>query len=338
MQIKELLIPNKPHLDPIAAIYLLLEYGKEKFPGVETAKVSFWEHSHDPSEKEAEELERSGTLLIDLGGGIFDHHGKNGNTETAFSLVAQYLGIENNPELATLLNYIQEDDLAGLHNRYGELAYLVKCMHKQETELSAVIKFTLQALHFFQLTQKDWHHKTRLEFEEKCQVVSVKRNKNKIKFGIIESDNVQISNYGISVAGLSLVIQRRSTGHTMLLTNKHHRIDLREIVAAIRLRELELLGAKKPDDPRKMQFEGKSAQLPFWFYHRSLNAMMNGSDAISKAPATKIPLNEIINLVHYGLSSEPSEYCDCQTGGGKCPFAPYGFSKCQRQDYRPQST
>ena len=337
MNVNKILIPNKPHLDPIAAIYLLLDYGKEKFVGIENAEIVFWEHSHDPSPEEVSHLEKDGTLLIDLGGGMFDHHGKNDGQETSFSLVAQNLGIENNPELSALLGYIQEDDLAGLHNRYGELAYMVKCMHKQETELSEVIRFTLQALHFFQATQKDWHYTVKNEFEEKCEVVLVKRNKNKAKIGIIESDNTQVSNYGISVAGLSVMIQKRSTGHIMILTNKHHRIDLREIVGAIRMRELELMGQGKAVDPKKMQFEGKSSQLPFWFYHRSLNAFMNGSDAISKAPATKVPLNEILNLVYYGISTEPSEHCDCQTGGGKCPFAQYGFSKCTRQRYQERS-
>jgi hypothetical protein len=333
MNVKKILIPNKPHLDPIAAIYLLLEYGKDRFPCVDRADVIFWEYSYNPSPEEIAKFEKEETLLIDLGGGIFDHHKEKGANETSTSLVAKYLDIEKRPELTALLSYIQEDDLVGMHNRFGELAYLVKCMHKQGTQLSEVIRFTLQALHFFQETQIDWHHVVKKEFEEKCEVVQIKRNKNKAKMGIIESDNVQVGNYGISVAGFSIIIQKRSTGHVVILTNKHHRVDLREIVAAIRLRELELMGYDKFIDPRKLQFEGKSSQIPFWFYHRSLNAFMNGSDAIAKSEATKIPLNEIVNLVYYGVSSEPSEYCDCHEGGRKCPFAHYGFSKCIRPLY-----
>ena len=36
MEIKKVLLPNKPHLDTIAAIYLLEQYGYEKYPGVRT--------------------------------------------------------------------------------------------------------------------------------------------------------------------------------------------------------------------------------------------------------------------------------------------------------------
>jgi hypothetical protein len=331
MKVSKIIIPNKPHLDPIAAIYLLLEYGKEKFEGISNADISFWEHSHNPSLEDIKKFESEGTLMLDIGGGMFDHHGKNDGKETSTSLVAAHLGIGGRPELNALLSYIQEDDLEGLHNRYGELAYMIKCMHKQEAELSEVIRFTLQALHFFQATQLDWHYVVKKEFEEKCQIIRVKRNKNKVKLGIIESDNVQVANYGISVAGFSMIIQRRSTGHVMILTNKHHRINIREIVGAIRKRELEVRGNTKYIDPRKMQFEGKNTQIPFWFYHKSLNAFMNGSDAITKAEATKIPFNEIVELVHYGLSSEHSPYCDCDKSGGKCPFAQYGFSKCENR-------
>lgn len=331
MEIKKIIIPNKPHLDPIAAIFLLLEYGRDKFIGIENADIVFWEHSHDPNEEEIKNLESESALLIDFGGGIFDHHGKNDGKETSTSLVAEYLGISKNPELNALLAYIQEDDLEGLHNRYGELAYMVKCMHKQQIESSEVIKFTLQAINFFQATQMDWHYVVKNEFEEKCEVINVKRNKNRLKIGIIESDNVQISNYGLTAANFSIIIQKRSTGHVMILTNKHHRIDLREIVGAIRMRELELMGNVREIDPRKLQYEGKSMQIPFWFYHRSLNAFMNGSDALSKAQATKVPLSEIINLVVYGAGTDVSPYCDCQSGQGRCPFAPYGFSKCRKQ-------
>lgn len=331
MEIKKIIIPNKPHLDPIAAIYLLLEYGREKFPGIQDAEIVFWEHSHDPNEEEIRKIESEGGLFIDIGGGSFDHHGKKESNETSTSLVAAYLEIANNPELNSLLNYIQEDDLEGLHNRYGEMAYMVKCMHKQGIDSKEVIKTTLQALRFFQATQMEWHYVVKEEFEEKCEVISVKRNKNKLRIGIIESDNVQVANYGISVASFSMVIQKRSTGHVMILTNKHHRIDLREIVGAIRKRELELMGVVQEIDPRKLQYEGKSMQIPFWFYHRSLNAFMNGSDALSKALATKVPLSEIINLVVYGAGTDSSPYCDCQSGGGTCPFSPYGFSKCKKK-------
>lgn len=330
MEIKKILIPNKPHLDPIAAIYLLMHYGKDKFIGIEDASIIFWEKGEDPSRQEIIDMEQQGTLLIDVGGGIFDHHNNN-IAETTTSLVASHLGIEQNPELSTLLNYIREDDLEGLHNRYGELANLLKVMYKQNIPLPEVVGTALHILKLFQNVQLDWHYKVKDEYETKKRVVKIKRNKRKLRVGIIESDNIQVANYGITQDNLSVVLQKRTSGHVMILTNKHHRIDLREVIGAIRKKELELSGYNKPIEASKLRFEGKNEQLPNWFYHRSLNSFLNGSDALVKAEPTKVPFNEIIRFVLYSLNSDESELCDCGQGGQNCPYADYGFLKCEQK-------
>ncbi len=117
----------------------------------------------------------------------------------------------------------------------------------------------------------------------------------------------------------------------MILTNKFHRIDLREIVAAIRKKELELRGYDKEINMEKLKFEGKNMLVPNWFYHRALNSILNGSDSLNKTEATKINFNDIARFVLYGLSSEESELCDCETSGGNCPYSAYGFSKCEKK-------
>ncbi|MDD4272074.1 MAG: hypothetical protein PHF50_04720 [Patescibacteria group bacterium] len=330
MEIKKILIPNKPHLDPITAIYLLKQYGKEKFPGINSAEIIFWENSHDPKPEDISKFKAEKILTIDIGGGMFDHH-QSSEKETATCLVAAYLGVEKNPELIALLNYVREDDLEGLHNRFGDLAYLIKCFHKQNISSLKVVELGLRMIDYFQTSQNDWHLNVKKEYEDKIKIYKIKRFSSKIKIGVVESDNSQIANYGITIDSLSAVIQKRSTGHVMILTNKHHRLNLREIVAAIRMRELELSGYNKPIDPAKLQFEGKNSLVPNWFYHRSLNAFLNGSEALNKAEPTKLKFSEIISFVWNGLSSEHSEYCDCDQGGETCPFARYGFSKCKER-------
>ncbi|MBI2458933.1 MAG: hypothetical protein HYV53_00065 [Parcubacteria group bacterium] len=332
MEIKKILIPNKPHLDPIAAVYLLSRYGQEKFSGIDSAEIIFWENSHDPKPEDINKFISEKILTIDIGGGRFDHH-KSLVKETAASLVAAYLGIENNPELIALLNYIREDDLEGLHNRYGDLAYLIKCFHKQNLPSLKVVELGLRLINYFQTSQIDWHYNVKKEYESKSKIYKIKRFNNKIKIGVVESDNSQLANYGLTMDSLSAVVQKRSSGHVMILTNKHHRLNLREIVAAIRMRELELSGYNKPVDPLKLQFEGKNSLIPNWFYHRNLNAFLNGSEALNKAEPTKLKFSEIVSFVWNGLSSEHSEYCDCDQGGYSCPFVKYGFSKCQERKF-----
>lgn len=328
MEVKKILIPNKPHLDPIAAIYLLGQYGQEKYPGINSAEIIFWENSHDPSESEMEKFNQEGVLMIDIGGGLFDHHESADGKETATCRVAKYLEIEANPELSALLSYVREDDLEGLHNRYGDLAYLIKCLHKQNVPAGEVVGHAVQYLHCLQEGQKEWHYIVRKEYEAKAKILKVKRNQKKLKVAIIESDNAQVANYGLTTDNVSVVIQKRSSGHVMILTNKYHRIDLREIVAAIRKKELELRGYNNSIEIEKLKFEGKNQMIPFWFYHRSLNSFLNGSEALNKTEATKVPFNDIIRFVVYGISTDESELCDCAQGGEKCPYRDYGFRKC----------
>lgn len=330
MQVNKILIPNNPHLDPVAAIWLLYKYGQEKFPDIQSAEIVYWHQGHQPTQEDVAGLGEN-VMLIDLGGGMFDHHGKENNTATAFSLVAEHLGIQENPELSALISYVREDDLEGLHNRFGDLAYLLKCMYKNGEPVDKVMQTTFSLLDQFQETQRKWHHDVRAEYEEKCKVYKLKRGPKKIKVGIIESDNEQVANFGITTDSLSVVVQRRSTGHVMILTNKHHRIELKEIIGAIRMKELEMEGYDKPLDPYKLRYEGNSTLVPNWFFHRSLNAFMNGSAALSKAEPTKVPFNNIIDFVSYGVSSDTFGLCDCATGGQTCPFSRYGFRKCEDQ-------
>ena len=329
MQVNKILIPNKPQFDVITALWLIANYGQDRFPGVNDAMIEFWNEARDPSNDEISRFRAEGALLVDISGSVFDHHDDlNGRHETAASLVASYLGIEHNPELSALLNYVREDDLEGLHNKYGDLVYIIKSMYKQNIAPNEVVKYAMQVLTVLQAGQLEWHVNVKREFEAKVKILKVRRYKRRMNVGIIESDNIQVSNYGITVGNLSVVMQQRSTGHVMIFTNKNHRIDLREIIAAIRKRELELAGHNGDIRPEKLMFEGKSAMVPNWYYHRSLNAFLNGSDALHQTEPTKVPFREINRFVLYGLTTDESELCDCADGGTNCPYAAYGFSKC----------
>jgi hypothetical protein len=94
---------------------------------------------------------------------------------------------------------------------------------------------------------------------------------------------------------------------------------------------LELRGYDKPIDISKLKFEGKNQLIPIWFYHKSLNSILNGSDALNKTEPTVIPFNDIIRFVVYGVTTDSSELCDCDQGGQNCPYVAYGFSKCEEK-------
>ena len=318
-KISNIIMPNKPHLDPIAAYYLLVRFGKEKFPGIKDAGISFWESSYDPPQETMDKWEEEGSILIDFGGGIFDHH-QDGSFSSL--LVAKFLEIENNPELKAILEYLREDDNFGLHNKFGDLAHIVKMMHKQNVDVKKIFDFVSSALD----AMIYFDNKSKKEFEEKSKIYKVKRGKNKIKVAVIESDNQNISKYALQNERMGIVIQKRLSGHIMIFTNNIYRIDLRDIIGAIRKKELEFLG-KTGFEIKNLKKEGKHPEVQHWYYHKALNAILNGSDALADTPATKISLDEIVKIVLFSVSTEFPDFCQ-ECIFEKCSYFEYGFYKC----------
>lgn len=244
-KITEVTLPNKPHLDPIVAYYLLIYYGADKFPGIQEANVSLWTSGENPSKEEREEWQEKGILGIDVGGGQFDHHGSD---KSVSLVVSEKLGIQNNSELQPLLEYVEEDDNFGTHNRYGELPYIVKQMNQQNTEIGKIIRFVFFAINAL----KSWDKNTEVEFEKNSKIIKVKRHKKKIKIAIIHSNNLNIAKFALQQKKLGLAIQQRSSGHILMFTNKLLKLDLRDIIGAIRIKELELID-KNPSDIKSLK-------------------------------------------------------------------------------------
>lgn len=324
LSVSKIIIPAKPHLDQIAACYLLAHYGNGKFFEIEKAKVYFWELSSDPPKEKLDEWEKENALLIDMGGGIFDHHI---NGKFATMLAAEFLSIADKPELRALLGYIYEDDQYGLHNKFGDLAQIIKQMYKQGLESQDVFNFTFIALS--SLVYCDSESET--EFKNNANILKIKRGKNKIKMAIIESDNINIAKYAMQNEGIAIVVQKRSTGHIMIFTNHFFKIDLRSIIAAIRIKELELLGKEKEiKNPNYLTQEGKIANVEHWYYHKSLRAILNGSESLSGTKPTDLPLEEIVKIVDFGISNEYPEFCD-KCIFLECPYFKYNFYKCYQK-------
>lgn len=318
--VSNVIMPNKPHLDPITAYYLLLRYGNEKFPGISDAKLFFWDSGSDPDEATLKKWNEEGSILIDIAGGEFDHHLINGGYSSL--LVARYFGIEESPEMKAILEYLREDDNHGLHNKFGDLAHIVKMMHKQSIDIQKIFDLVFLALN----SMIYFDDEAKKEFESKAIIHKVKRGKNKMKVAVIESDSQNVAKYAMQNERVGVVIQKRPTGHIMIFTNNLYKIDLRDVIGAIRKKELELAGKEVPD-LRILKKEGKHPDVQHWYYHRSLNAILNGSDALSDTPATKLILDEIIEIVLFSVSTEYLEKCDnCEEN--KCPHFRHGFYKC----------
>lgn len=130
--VKKIVTHLRPHADELVALMLLRNFkeGEEKFPGIKDAEISFMTTGELPEGKTAKDF--PDTVFLGCGGGDFDEHAtsqkEREEEETCATLVAKYLGIENDPALAMILHFIKEEDLHGSKVR-NELPMIIKFLH-----------------------------------------------------------------------------------------------------------------------------------------------------------------------------------------------------------------
>ena len=296
-QVTKICMPARAHFDPLVAYWLLLHYGKDEFPGIEGAVL---ETITDP-EVDSTSWDENGIIGIDIGGGQFDHHGKDA---TSTELVAAKLGILENPELQLLFHYVEEDDKAGLHNRFGELPAVVKALLVQKKTTREIVDLVFPLIDALQAKEKSFHVDARKEFVEKARVFKIKRNKKALRIAVVSSDQPDVARFG-RLNGLGLITQRRSTGHVMISSNKAKRINLKPLIKSIREAEIQFAGKDPSAVPAHILTQERAIpQVPHWFYHEGLASIYNGTDAMQETAATPLSLQDIVSRVLVVLADD----------------------------------
>lgn len=133
------------HVDELVAIRLLKKFGERKFPGVRDAKLQFYDAGHNKNYRNlsAEEWQEEGVLLVDIGGGRFDHP-KDGSG-CAASQVAKVLELYYPQELE-FVAYATKNDLKGGAN-FLDLAQILKDLSRNlSVDPRLVMRWGFEAL------------------------------------------------------------------------------------------------------------------------------------------------------------------------------------------------
>ncbi|TSC67291.1 MAG: hypothetical protein G01um101466_750, partial [Parcubacteria group bacterium Gr01-1014_66] len=72
--ITSIVLPTTLQPDTLVAIFLLKKFGGQRYPGISAARVMIRQIVEEG--ENAQSLETKGCLLIDMGGGRYDHHTK----------------------------------------------------------------------------------------------------------------------------------------------------------------------------------------------------------------------------------------------------------------------
>lgn len=315
-KIDKIILPTRPQPDTLVAIYILKTYGEDAFPGITLAKVEVWQKM--PDNETSESLLEKGNLLIDLGGGTFDHHTKTPKT-TASKLIATYLEVDGELSLAKLLEYAERDDFYGkgtvstdsLDRAFG-LSGLITALNKTNTENpELVVELILPLIKAHHQEEKKRTDEMPKEFEKIKSEGRLKdfvlrqRDKN-LRVIILESGNVGLPGFLRSRMGgaYDVVLQKLPSGHVNILTRPTKRIDLRALVVKIREEELDKSPYAFTGEKKELSVSGRIDELPEWYYDPATNSIQNGGVNPKDIEPTKIDWSKWVEILEIGISEK----------------------------------
>lgn len=328
---------TNPHFDEIAAIWALKKFGVSLFPGIGKAKVGLWPNGGSPDGKSASHYEKQGYVLIGTGKGLFDEHGKHGK-ECVLTLVLKHLGLEDEPALRKIAKFALNVDTSASAHPF-DLSSIIKCLHNMAPEnLEAIMAWVFTALDAKYNEQFQFFNGAKKDFDKKAEIEIVSNgHKNPVKVVFIESDDTKVATYARSVMGCqaAMVVQKGSSGNVQVYTNKKRGLKITDVVKCLRVAEQQKKGRVIVTDWKRLAYEDKLPEVLEWYYHQEGQMLLNGSLSAPDVPPTKIPWDEIKELVLLGIDFSRFHQCCPETGCKKksCPFYCYGLSRCSKKRY-----
>jgi hypothetical protein len=335
-----------PHLDELAAIWLLKSFGEEKFPGIEKARLIF--DREQASGKSAADFEKEGVLLIGVGEGRgrFNEHPVNGDRkegECAATLVAKELEVDDDPALQKILRYVLITETQGGAKPF-ELSSLVKTLSDEEPE--KLVEWTTRALEAKYREQLQFWSRTKQEFEKNSKIETVPGlNGRMLKIAVVVSDDKLVYRFAFSLHGgrIAVVVQKKSTGNVQIFMNKRFGLFMDDIAQMIRYEEQRVKSNVVTTDWEMLRAEGKIEGVEEWYYHWAAQMLLNGSLTAPNVPPTKLSLEKIIKIVKVGVNPnafEASRSSQCRRGKctsyykNQCGWYEWGLHRCREIRYR----
>jgi hypothetical protein len=200
----------------------------------------------------------------------------------------------------------------------------------------SAIKWAMDAFDAFYAEEKEFSMAL-AHFRAKAKVEDVRiDNRTSIKMATIESDNMSLNRCS-RFLGVSILVQRTSTGNVQIHTAKGEVPILDDVARVLRLKEQQANGGINVTDWATLAREGEVDGIREWYYFRRGNLLLNGSLTTPKPP-TRLSLDEIRETVRMCLSLdmfERSRYRDCAAGrctssrANPCRWYGYGLNRCR---------
>lgn len=345
-KINSIVLYPRPHTDTIVAVLLLKEYGINEYENIDKANLLFW--TAPPQGKTEEQLLQEGCLLVDIGGGKFDHH----DTKDSVSrLVAKGLGIERLPELQKMLKWAERDEKKGqgtiskdqLDRAFG-FSGLIMSLHRTYLKTPEMVyNIALPVLQAHLSQEKRRFYDLPQEWADaqstgKAQIYQMKHGNQELTVVMIETASMDIVGFlrNYKKTRADIVIQALPSGHINIITKQNTKIQLADVIRILRTEEARKkkidLGHPSSKDLSKPE---RLEKVPEWFYDTAANTVQNGGVIPESTPPTVLAPQEVVNAVFVGLDKDLFEKtCEgkqCRTTD--CYFYEYQLPRCiQRRE------
>lgn len=353
----------KPHFDEWVAILLLRAFGEKFFPGIAKAQIVYRDAGSTPDGgMTAEDAEAAGILAVGVWGGRFDEHAtedrERRREDCAATLVAKFLGVENDPGLEPILKYILARDSGKMPKEagggVGDLYRLVDAIYEANPD-DPVPALEVMSIAFNALLANAirWNTVTGGEYARVAKFYDLAGSGGKtLKLVVLDGvENDQLNRYARSKKGgeAAIVIQRDPAGHVQMFPNLWNVANtpgfgnaMFAIRRAMRVEELRLKGATIPDEAM-LSKEGSLDACPEW-YALADGVLLNGSKKAPHVPPTKLPLEQIMEIVGVVLNPnrwEKHHKADCEKGvcthdeKRPCLLHAWGLARCRNRQASP---
>ena len=338
---------RRTHPDELGAIWLVKKFGEKKYPGISTAEVIYWDAGpRTPDGRTPEEYEQEGVLPIGVGGGRLDEHPflnrprKEG--ECAFTLVAKDLGVQDDPAIQQLSEYLVNNDLRGTRQPL-DFANFVNVLHrKHPNDPEVVMRWAMLALDALYDDQEAFWNSTPQEFRKNAQIEGISGPNGKtLKMVTVLSDNEQMAGFAHFVRGgrAAIVIQQKSSGNVQIFINKSAGLELQfaEIARLVRYAEQNVRENILTTDPQILSAEGIVPGAEVWHCFTQGQMLLNGSLTAPNVPPTHLSLKVIQDLVRIGVNPrrfEKNRAPNCTKGictstmANPCPWYKFQLERC----------
>ncbi len=318
-QVRRIATHARPHLDELAALWLVLRFGKLCFPGAAQASLHFWTSGAMAADWQPEPTD----LLIGVGNSPYNEHPdlmagrRRKRGECATTLIAQAMGIAGEPELAPILAYAADTDAAPERDTFG-LASVVKDLNERfADDPRQVIDIVFKILDAKFYAQRQFHscaaEFAKLQQEGKATVVETERGGRHLRIVAAQTGNPKFQSWARWPKGLgaAVVIQQQPSGNVQIV--KQDRLvpvaTMERIAVSLRLAEAEVAGIRHGPEVLFMVAQEGMWEDGRWFVFKAANGggveevkmILNGSHSHPDVPPTLLPLAMILRIVEGAL-------------------------------------